>query len=157
MSDVAQRYFEQVTGHALALSRPVPLSGMEVVEALWPLNAVFTPLFARLKTLRYEACFEVDADAAIEADPNGSDWSALPLGALRVLLERQQQMLVMASANEAAGNDAVTFIPHDLPAGHRTAAVALLFLHRMKLPWPVADRSQDAALTAAPPGSGRPH
>lgn len=157
MGDVARRYFERVTGHALELSRPMPMSGMEVIEALWPLNAVFTPLHARLKTLRYEGCFEADADAAIETDPSASAWPALPLGVLRVLLERQQQMLVVAGANQAAGTAAVTFIPHDLPDAHRTAAVALLFLHGMKLPWPPGDRSRDAALTAAPPGSGRPH
>lgn len=133
----------QVTGMPLMSQRPVYLSGLQVVEALWPLNEVFRPKLAMVRGLPYDPLFEREADEAIASRAlglPGADWDSLPAGAWRVLLERLQQAIVVAAANEAAGNLLMP-IPDGFPENARTAAAMLFLLHQMKLPFPIADRS----------------
>jgi len=120
-----------------------PLSGLDVVEALWPLNDMFRARLGEIGRLPYAAAFESEADAAIIAyskSPDSGPWKTMSLGAWRVLLERHQQMIVVALANERARNP-VTSLPPGLDAADRCTALMLLLLLRMKLPFPVADRS----------------
>jgi len=125
--------------------RPRQLSGMDVVAALWPLNDLFRPHMADVGQLPYEAKYEVDADAAIEGfiGHGVSAWASLPAGIWRVLMERHLQALVVASANEAAGNTAFMAIPNDLPDASIPNAAMIYMLHGMKLPFPVKQRSVD--------------
>lgn len=70
-------------------------------------------------------------------------WANLPAGVWRVLMERHLQALVVASANEAAGNSAVMTLPAALPDASISGAAMIYMLHGMKLPFPVKQRSLD--------------
>lgn len=134
-------FVERSVGRPLESLRPEPLSGWEAVEALWPLNELFSPHLYQIRSLPYDNAFEPDADDAIEALATANaSWNSLPAGAWRVLLERQQQGISVALANEQAGRPLIP-IPSGLTPDQRTVVVALFLLHGMKLPWPAADRS----------------
>ncbi len=142
--DLFNEFADKVLGKPINSVKPQWLSGLQVVEALWPLNDVFRPVIARLRTLSYNPEFESEADAAIELlVVNINAWrdTTLSAGILRVLLERQQQAIVVASANEAAGNMRFMPIPPGFSADQRTVAAVLFLLHGMKLPFPAADRA----------------
>lgn len=135
----------------------VTLSGWQVVELLWPLNERFRPLFQRIATVPYNDAFSADADTAIERMVfDSADWADLPAGVWRVLLERQQQMLRVALANEMTGTPLMS-LPAALPHGALPAAAMLFWLHGMRLPFPPADRSGSALPPAAALASLRPH
>lgn len=124
---------------------PRELSGMEVIEALWPLNDVFRPYMPEMALLPYDKSLEAAADEAIEAFIGGEGeaaWENLPLGVWRVLAERHTQALVVASANEAAGNPLMT-IPEDLPEYAWLCAAMLFLMYQMRLPFPVKPLSID--------------
>lgn len=137
-----KRFVQQATGRPLESLRPESLSGADAAEALWPLNERFRPHLEQIRSLPYDALFEGEANAAIEqlVDKQGADWGELSAGAWRVLLERQQQGIVVAMANERAGNPLMP-IPAVLTAAQRTVVVALFLLHGMKLPFPAENRS----------------
>ncbi|MDI1279273.1 hypothetical protein [Methylobacter sp.] len=129
---------------------------MEVIEALWPLNDVFRPLMPEISTLPYAPDLEAEADQAIENFIRGDGetaWENLPLGVWRVLAERHTQSLVVASANEAAGNPLMT-IPEDLPEYAWLCAAMLYLMYQMKLPYPVKPLSLDKF---PPPGASASH
>lgn len=63
---LAYEYFERVIGRPLNQTPPVPVSGWEVVEIVWPLNEVFRPFLTRIRTIKYDHRFETFADEAIE-------------------------------------------------------------------------------------------
>lgn len=131
------------------------LSGWDVVEILWPLNDMFRPRLREIRSLPYDASFEAAADDAIRAfaeTPEAATWKTIPAGAWRVLLERHQQLLVVAMANEAAGNP-MTVMPAGLSQQDRLAGLMLLLLLRMKLPFPAADRSRTELPEGSPPKS----
>lgn len=119
------------------------LSGMEVVEALWPLNDLLRPHLADIGTLPYESLHEAEADAAIAGyvAHGAKAWANLSAGVWRVLMERHQQALVVASANEAAGNAAFMTIPAALPKASLQGAAMIYLLYGMTLPFPVKPRS----------------
>jgi hypothetical protein len=121
---------------------PRVLSGMNVVESLWPLNDLFRPHLNDVGELPYESRYEAEADAAIEGYVvNGEGaWTKLPAGVWRVLMERHQQALVVACANEAAGNAAFMTIPAALPEAAIRAAAMIYMLHGMTLPYLVKPR-----------------
>lgn len=125
--------------------KPRMLSGMDVVAALWPLNDLFRPHLADVGQLPYEPSCEADADAAIEGfiGHGASAWVNLPASVWRVLMERHQQALVVASANEAVGNSAFMTVPAELPDASIPGAAMIYMLHGMKLPYPVKQRSAD--------------
>lgn len=156
--DLFSAFAEKVLGKPLDSVKPQHLSGWQVVEALWPLNERFRPAVARIRTLPYEAAFEAEADAAIAllAENINASWEAVSAGAWRVLLERQQQALVVALANEAAGNPLMP-IPPGFSADQRTVAATLFLLHGMKLPFPVVDRSGFVVPVGSAPESLRLH
>lgn len=121
------------------------LSGLDVVSALWPMNDLFRPHLADVGQLPYEPHYEADADKAIEGFISGgvSAWSELPAVVWRVLMERHLQALVVASANEAAGNSNFMAVPEDLPESSIPNAAMIYMLHGMTLPYPVKPRSAD--------------
>ena len=122
---------------------PKVLSGMDVVEALWPLNDVFRPQLGSAGQLPYEVRYEAAADAAVEnyVRHGLTAWDTLPAGVWRVLIERHQQALVVACANEAAGNRSFMTVPKTLPDSALQGAAMIYLLHAMKLPYPVKPRS----------------
>jgi len=140
--NLMKQYVQRAVGKPLEALRPEPLSGWDAVEALWPLNDLFRPYLHQIRSLGYDKSFEAEADAAIEAltTAGASGWSDLSAGAWRVLLERHQQGIAVALANEQAGNPLMP-IPSGLMSEQRTIVVALFLLHGMKLPWPAADRT----------------
>lgn len=123
--------------------KPRMLSGMDIVAALWPLNDLFRPHLADVGALPYEPSSEAAADAAVEGYVvhGSSAWENLPAKVWRVLMERHQQALVVASANEVAGNSAFMAVPVDLPDASIPGAAMIYMLHGMKLPYPVKHRS----------------
>ena len=150
--DLLRSFVEFALERPLESVPPEPASGLQVVEALWPLNERFRPHLVRIRALPYASVFEPEADAALAAlakDVN-ADWSSLPAGAWRVLLERQQQAIMVALANEVSGN-AVMQMPSGLSDTQRTVFAALFLLHGMALPWPAEDRSH----LELPEGSAR--
>jgi hypothetical protein len=155
-----ETFILQVMGRALDGLKPVPISGWQAVEALWPLNERFRPQVHQIRALPYLAAYEDEADAAIAAlalNRPGADWSGLSGEAWRVLLERQQQILTVAVANEVAGNTKFMSIPSGLPKAAWTGFAMLFWLHRMKLPFPVEDRSGYELPAGTPPTSLRRH
>lgn len=145
-------FVEKSLGRSLSEMSSLSLSGWDAVEALWPLNERFQPHMEQIRSLPYDPSFAGEADIAIESllSPANSDWNALSSGAWRVLLERQQQGIVVALANEHAGNSLMS-LPVGLSAEQTTVVVALFLLHGMELPWPPEDRSG----LELPPGSAR--
>ena len=108
---LAYEYFERVLGRPLEQIQPVPVTGWEVVEIVWPLNEVFRPFLSRIRTVKYDNRFEATADKAIEAFVNAQrleTWKELPGDTWRILLERHQQLIVVALANEAQRNSVRT-------------------------------------------------
>ena len=158
-SDLLRVYCEGVIGKALEETTPVWLSGMEVVDALWPLNARFGANVEQISSLPYEAAYEGEADAAIEAlvfDRAGADWGDLSAGAWRVLLERHQQAIAVALDKERVRNPLMP-VPAGLPESARTGAALLFLIHRMNLPFPSQDRSGFEVPAGALPASLRRH
>ena len=138
--DLFNEFVLKVLGKPLESTHPVYLTGWQGVEALWPLNEDFRPNIEQIRSLPYDAAFEAKADEAIAIRAMGSAWPAIEAGTWRVLLERQQQALMVATANEMAGNPLMP-VPSGLPKSARTGAAMLFLLHGMKLPFPVKDRS----------------
>lgn len=155
--ELAQAYFERVLGPA-ASPRMVPLSPWEFVAILWPLNAVFRPHIHRIRTIRYRSKFEPRADEAIETfadQPDASTWEGLHAGTWRVLLERHQQAVEMALANDAASRNIMTYLPESVPANARLPGLMLLWLHSMELRWSPTDRASLELPEGDPPVSLR--
>lgn len=127
------------------------ISWWRVIELLWPLNDMFRARLGDIRALEYNEQYEDEADSAIAAyvkNPGAGAWDEISLGVWRVLLERHQQMLALASYHEATGAP-----PLKAPAGlgepDQLLFLMLVLLGRMKLPLPAADRSQ-LALPQAP-------
>jgi hypothetical protein len=164
MSDInlqlAFKYFENVMGMPLDQIQPVPIDGWKLVEILWPLNDLFRPYLSRIRTIKYNRKFEEEADKAIELyvrNQNPRDWNNLAGETWRVLLERHQQLLVVALANEHAGNPSITQIPFGLPHSALLPGIMLLLLHSMELPWPPEDRTDIEFPNNGPPTSLAQH
>ena len=152
-TDPLRVFLERVIGRSLDGMRPHFLTGWQVIESLWPLVEQLQPLHARLESLAYDAAFEPQADAALEAlatNPAAA-WADLPSDVLRVLSERVQQGITVAGLNGEARNTQFMAIPPGLTAQQTTVAAALSLLHRMKLPWPPGHQSG----FSHPPGSAK--
>lgn len=141
---VVRAYFESVMGKPLDQIPPVSFSGRDVAEIVWPLNEVFRPFLTRIRTISYDPKYEAAADNAIERyvkNPVLATWNNLPGGVWRVLLERHQQLIMMAFASDIAGNTKFTSLPLGLPENARLGGIMLFWLHGMKLPFPIEDRA----------------
>lgn len=155
---MAFMYMEQIMGRDLSRMRPVRISGWRVAEILWPLNGLFKADYHRVASLPYDPGFGPEVDAAIIGAAESGSLGALEglsPGGKRVLLERHQQMLLVALANEAAG-ESVGSIPEGLPAEAELPLLMLLYLHEMGLPFESEDRSQSQWPGGFPPASLRP-
>ncbi|WP_156000307.1 hypothetical protein [Thioalkalivibrio sp. ALMg9] len=109
------------------------------------MNEIFRPHIHKIRTIPYRSRAEKAADRALEHfawAPESTTWAEINGSTWRVLLERHQQILVMASALEARGERVMTHLPDALPDGARLPALTLLWLHGMQLPFPVRDRSR---------------
>ena len=73
---------------------------------------------------------------ALAATMDVNVFSQAPAGVLNVLLERYKQILMVAIANQEAGNPRVTALPSGLSPDQQSIGVALLLLHGMDLLWP---------------------
>ncbi len=133
------QYYKSVLGEDWKSRSPVPLSGLEVVEALFPLNAVFKNNYVQSRSLPYLPELEGAADMAQKKYVFDGYFGPLGTETLRVILERQQQAMTVAMLNEAAGNPPMV-VPEGLPKEARTGAAILFFLQEMRLPFPVDDR-----------------
>lgn len=156
--EMASAYMEFVLGEKGDRS-PVDLGGWQVIESLWPLNEVFRPRVEAIRSMQYLARFEAEADSAIEAfigAASAAVWNSISAEAWRVLLERHQQMLVVAAANEAVGSTVIT-LPRGLVGENRMHVLMLIYLHSMKLPRPPEDRSRLVLPEFGPPTSSRRH
>lgn len=157
--ELLERFCESRLGRPLNTARPVPLSGDEAVEALWPMNAMYRPYLDRIRSIRYEPAFEEQADEAISSfafNPSPYAWHDVAPGAWRVLLERHMQAISMAVLAEARG-DRISLIPDGLGREHWTGFVLLFLLWGMELPFPVVDRSTIELPEGDPPKSMRTH
>ena len=134
-------YAQQLTGQPLESFSPKPFSGWQVVEAIWPLNERFRPRLAQIRTITYDRIFEGEADLAIEAFVlRQDDWATVSPRAWRVLLERQQQLLLVAPMMDRAGQP-MTMVPAQWAPAHQQIVAVADLLHSMKLPMPPGDRS----------------
>lgn len=151
-------FLEAILNAPIETAEPEPLSGWQVICALWPINERFRPRFEHLRSLPYNPAFEAEADQALEhwAKHPGDAWADRSAGCWRVLLERQMQAITLAVVNQAAGNP-VMFVPRGLPTSDRTMAAALFLLHAMQLPWPPEDRSNSSLPSTAALETLRPH
>ena len=157
--DLFRAFVLQELGVPLDDTKPEWLSGDNVTAALWELNARFRPNYYQIASLSYQAEFEVEADAAIEAmafKQPGADWSGVSANAMRVLLERQQQGIQLAMLNEKAGNPLMA-VTAGLPSSAHIGAVMLVLLHGMKLPFPVRDRAGFEIPVGTSPASRQRH
>ncbi len=124
-------------------TEPLPLSGWQFVEAVWPLNERFRPVIERIRSIDYDKAFIEEANEAIRRFINhdNPNWDDISAGAWRVLLERQQQSITSAVGHFELNNLPVTHIPSGLTENQLTPVVSLLSLHNMQLPFPIAERS----------------
>ena len=115
---------------------PVRGDPLDIPRLLWPFLEMFMGEAARpIRELPYrtEAASEVDAFLeALEAE--GPPQNLASMDAARVLLERVEQAIVVATANASAG-ELVILPPASLSGPSREIAAALLWLHRMELPF----------------------
>lgn len=154
----ADTFFSEVIGPDWKSSTPVPVTGEQLVSALWSLNDVFKPKLARIESVRYDAAYESEADDAVIAfiERGPSAWESCSPGCWRVLMERHKQLITVAMLNDAAGNP-VTFIPDRLPKKHLQHTVMLLLLLRMKLPLPLTEEPENQLPGHVQPGTMRQH
>lgn len=157
-ADLFRRFAEHVLGKSLDEATPEYMSGWQVVEALWPMNERFRPNIIKIRSLPYDSAFEREADDAIERAAFSSDaaWGDISAGAWRVLLERQQQALVFALANEVEGSPVMP-VPSEFSKAERSMAAMIFLLYRMTLPWPPGDRSGFELPSGSAKASLRPH
>jgi len=131
------------------------ISGDQVIDLLWPLNAIFHPVIHQVKSVSYQPRYEADADEAIERYVfDGISWDGQEPGVWRVLLERQHQAIMVAMANELVDNPMFS-MPSGLSESARTCVAMLFWLHRMKLPFPVREQGTLELPEAMPPVSLR--
>ncbi|EPL7527866.1 hypothetical protein RG484_001609 [Morganella morganii] len=135
--DLMYRFIEKERNTSLDKLPPVPVSGKQASEFLWPLNARFKNKYELIKTATYLCKYEKPADKAIENYVFLNDsWDKLPLHVWRVLLERQIQALMLFTASDLH-QPSVMSVPIGLTADQNTKFAALFWLHGMKLPFPV--------------------
>jgi len=156
--ELLEEYTERELGRPRDGLEPEFLSGWQVIEALWPLNDIFRPVWEQVSSVPYQAQYESAADQAIERYVfSGVVWDEqMPAGVWRVLLERQQQAIMVATANEIEGNPLMP-VPRGFPETARTGLAMLFLLHQMVLPFELQDLSALEWPAATHPGSLRKH
>jgi len=139
--DAAIKFLEDTMGKPLDDCVPVPVSPDEYLEIMWSLNDVFKEHVHLINSVKYKKAFEKSADKAVEKFAFGdAERKTISSGTWRVLLERHKQMLTVALANKHAGESSITVLPHGFPEDQKQAALMLLLLRRMKLPYKVNDQ-----------------
>ena len=141
--DAAIKFLEETMGKSLDDCVPVPVSPDEYLTIMWSLNDAFKEHVHLIKSVKYNKAFEKRADKAIDEFAFGDGvaaWAKLSAGTWRVLLERHMQVLTVALANKAAQDESITVIPQGFPAEKKQAALMLLLLRDMQLPFPANDQ-----------------
>lgn len=129
------------------------ITGGRYLEIMWPLNDIFRARMHEIRAFPYSPNFEAEADEAISGlvDNPSSAWENISTGAWRVLLERHAQMIEVAIANMIAGNPLIALPPGPgLTDDELRVGLALLWILKMKLPFPVRDLS-NYEFPASPP------
>lgn len=135
--DLMCRFIEKERNISLDKLQPVPVSGSQAREFLWPLNAKFKDKYELIKTASYLHKYEKSADKAIENYVFRNDtWDTLPLHVWRILLERQAQALTLFTVSDLS-QKSVMSAPAGLTVEQNTKFTALFWLHGMTLPFPV--------------------
>lgn len=133
------RYLEHAPKVSISDSAADPLNALEVIEILWTLNDILRPTLQQIRSMPYRAEFSKKVDLEIErlADRNGniSEIANLPAFAARVLLERHQQVLIVATAN--IKRKVMVHFPEGLTKHEKETALLIYFYHKMELPFPV--------------------
>ena len=117
--------------------RPEFGDARRVQELLWPVATFFQTVAG---IADYHASAETEADAvleALEADP--SAWPDLSSDAARVLKDRTTYALSVLELNAQAG-EPVICPPASLSEDIQRAAMALLWLHRVRIPAELSGR-----------------
>ena len=119
------------------------LTPQAALTALKPLCAMFDPHLDSIAAVPYAARHERSADRALQAMVTSGQWSlqGLPPAVCRVLLERHGQCLQLLIAQMLADQSQAVQVPVRLPEQHHTAAVVMQLAYRMRLPYPVCDRT----------------
>ncbi|MDE2419683.1 MAG: hypothetical protein KGO49_00680 [Gammaproteobacteria bacterium] len=132
------------------------LNGWKAAEVLWPMNDVFKQFHSTIRFLPYSEKYENEANQAIEDYVSGTKWSILypspPVW--RVLFERHIQALMLCAIN---GEQTVIVAPAQLPHALQLKFIMLDLQWDMKLPFPVADRSDPSWLDALTKGNLQRH
>ncbi|MEX9876194.1 hypothetical protein AB7X03_22610 [Providencia rettgeri] len=135
------KLIEKELGVSLDTLQPMPVTGNQALEYLWPLNSRFKEKIEQIKTASYLPKYEKQADKAIESYVFHNDnWDNIPLHTWRVLLERQTQALMLFVSSEAT-NTSLLSMPLGLPSDLRTKFVVLFWLHGMTLPFPIKEQA----------------
>ena len=120
-------------------------SARETTELLWIMMKALQDLppdaSAALDAQPYDATGAAEFDAmleAMEADPT-AEFGVKTLAAASVWRERVFQGIMVAELNELAGTPTLV-PPRQMPKHLREVAAALLWLHRMDLPFPPGSR-----------------
>lgn len=118
-------------------------SPMRAIELLWPVNAPLRqPGIAELLSANpYDASGEAEFDLALEQWANAPETSlsTTTVAAATVWDERLRQTMLMLTDNFAAGLPTI-LPPSHLQEGIQTVALALLWLHKSDLPYPIGYR-----------------
>jgi hypothetical protein len=119
------------------------LTPHQAITALAPVCAMLEPELDHIASLPYQAACETKADKVIADMVATGSWQVRGLdpAVCRVLLERHFQCLQLLITQVLAGNDQAVPVPTRLPAQHHTAAVVMHLAYRMRLPFPVCDRT----------------
>lgn len=153
--DKLREFVAHVMGCDIEQTRPVPFAGWEVAEALWPLNDVLRPRLHQIRSLPYDPRYEAEADDAIARfawSPDASVWQSTSGLAMRVVLERHIQALMVAVLN-ASREQPVMWVPSGFPPEQLLGFSMLSMMFRMELAFPVEDRGNYNLSENSMPGS----
>ncbi len=137
-------FLEKATGKPEAAWEPDPLSPDSAMELLWGMYEYFPPSFKKYQALKFNPRFESEADNAILAfveTPESQVFAKISAGALRVLLERNEQAKLVMVDKIASGSEVTVTLPKGLSESQKLCALMLFLLLRMELPWPPGRRS----------------
>ena len=159
MSSQLEQFFTAQLGEGWQERPIVYLDGEQTIAALWPMFEVFRPHLGQINATAYSSAYEPEADEALAALASGELWTAgqPSADAWRVLYERHTQSLVVAAANQAAGNSRLVPVPQALQKAHHTIAAVLFLQWRMALPRAPVEPPSFAVPQGSLPGNLRQH
>lgn len=132
------KYLEETMGISSSRFIPKPVSADEVGKLFWDL---FKGDYKNISGLPYQVEYEADADQAVlDYVYLGKSWDSQSAAILRIIMERQIQMISSAYGLQAEGRPIIS-LPKNFPDAKRKPALFLALLYQTELPLPVSDRS----------------